>query len=190
MNEKNRPNKANEKVSLEPAPEATVDANDAMMIASQRLSQVRYVFIVQIEDGIPTAHSRAALEYSDAVLMGWPDHNGATKFATPQPFQLEVVESNMNSVERHLRDFRDAEVASDTDQMADQLIAITGHVARVRKVYQPDFELPTFAEINRVIKEEWNEDMSKIGAVTSRSSEQLREDIKKKQAEEKAQDNN
>ena len=97
MNEKNRPNKANEKVSLEPAPEATVDANDAMMIASQRLSQVRYVFIVQIEDGIPTAHSRAALEYSDAVLMGWPDHHGATKFATPQAFQLEVVESNMNS---------------------------------------------------------------------------------------------
>ena len=44
-----------------------------MKIASERLSIVRYVFLVQIEDGIATAAQRASLEYADAVLIGWPE---------------------------------------------------------------------------------------------------------------------
>jgi hypothetical protein len=35
-------------------------------------------------------------------------------------------------------------------------------VAEVRRTYQPDFPLPTFAEIRRVVQEEWDEDMDKI----------------------------
>lgn len=47
-------------------------AQDMLRIASERLSTVRYVFIVHIESGIPSAASRAALEYADAVLIGSP----------------------------------------------------------------------------------------------------------------------
>lgn len=43
-----------------------------LKIVSERLSLVRYVFLVQIEDGIATATQRASLEYADAVLIGWP----------------------------------------------------------------------------------------------------------------------
>ena len=35
-------------------------------------------------------------------------------------------------------------------------------VAEVRRLYQPDFPLPTFAEIRRVVQDEWDEDMGKI----------------------------
>ena len=54
-----------------------------MRIASERLSIVRYVFLVQIEDGIATAEQRASLEYADAVLIGWPeeDAQGTTEYA-------------------------------------------------------------------------------------------------------------
>ena len=43
-----------------------------LKIVSERLSLVRYVFLVQIEDGIATATQRASLEYADAVLIGRP----------------------------------------------------------------------------------------------------------------------
>lgn len=52
-------------------------AQDMLRIASERLSTVRYVFIVHIESGIPSAASRAALEYADAVLIGWPDSDAS-----------------------------------------------------------------------------------------------------------------
>ena len=44
-----------------------------LKLASERLSIVRYVFLVQIEDGIASAAQRASLEYADAVLIGWPE---------------------------------------------------------------------------------------------------------------------
>ena len=40
--------------------------------------------------------------------------------------------------------------------------ATTQRVAEVRRLYQPDFPLPTFAEIRRVVQDEWDEDMGKI----------------------------
>ena len=52
------------------------DLNDpylGLKLASERLSIVRYVFLVQIEDGIASAAQRASLEYADAVLIGWPE---------------------------------------------------------------------------------------------------------------------
>ena len=94
-----------------------IDLNDpklGLKIAAERLSIVRYVFLVQIEDGIASAAQRASLEYADAVLIGWPE---------------------TDSPER---------------------------VAEVRRLYQPDFPLPTFAEIRRVVQDEWDEDMGKI----------------------------
>jgi len=47
-----------------------------LRVASERLSLLRYVFLVQIEDGIPDADQRSCLEYADAVLIGWPDEHG------------------------------------------------------------------------------------------------------------------
>ena len=50
-----------------------IDLNDqtlGLKIAAERLSIVRYVFLVQIEDGIASASQRASLEYADAVLIG------------------------------------------------------------------------------------------------------------------------
>lgn len=47
------------------------DLTDPMLrlrLASERLSIVRYVFLVQVEDGIASADERASLEYADAVL--------------------------------------------------------------------------------------------------------------------------
>ena len=51
------------------------DLTDPMLrlrLASERLSIVRYVFLVQVEDGIASADERASLEYADAVLIGRP----------------------------------------------------------------------------------------------------------------------
>ena len=50
----------------------------------------------------------------------------------------------------------------DLDGMPDTLIRITERVAEVRRLYQPDFPLLTFAEIRRVVQDEWDEDMGKI----------------------------
>ena len=49
-----------------------IDLNDPKLnlkIAAERLSIVRYVFLVQIEDGIASAAQRASLEYADACLL-------------------------------------------------------------------------------------------------------------------------
>ncbi|MDK6360732.1 hypothetical protein QP190_25205, partial [Escherichia coli] len=51
---------------------------DALDISAERLSIVRYVFLVQIEDGIASASQRSSLEYADAILMGWPDRDNRT----------------------------------------------------------------------------------------------------------------
>ena len=64
--------------------------------------------------------------------------------------------------------------------MTDTLIRITEHVAEVRRLYQPDFPLPTFAEIRRVVQDEWDEDMGKIdpkdGSPTAEEIERERDD--------------
>lgn len=147
-------------------PEQQHDKNDPKLwlkIASERLSQVRYVFLIQIEDGIPSASQRAALEYSDAVLMGWPDVDAPDVHDITDE-QFSDIMQRAESIERYLKAFRTAERDDDSEAMADALIRVTENVAQVRKFYQPDFLLPTFAEIRRVVEDEWNEDMAKISA--------------------------
>lgn len=134
-----------------------------LRIASERLSQVRYVFLIQVEDGIPSASQRAALEYSDAVLMGWPESDDPQLRKLTEA-QVSEVDVRTGCVEKYLKQFRTAERDDDAEAMAEALIRVTENVAQVRKQYQPDFLLPTFAEIRRVVEDEWNEDMSKIAA--------------------------
>lgn len=150
-----------------------------MKIASERLSIVRYVFLVQIEDGIATAPQRASLEYADAVLIGWPEEDGEGVVDVDDE-QFETVRRHMELMEEYIAKFTAFERAGDVDDMTDTLIRITEHVAEVRRLYQPDFPLPTFAEIRRVVQDEWDEDMGKIdpkdGSPTAEEIERERDD--------------
>ncbi len=142
-------------------------AQDMLRIASERLSTVRYVFIVHIESGIPSAASRAALEYADAVLIGWPDSD-ASDVVKPNHSEAEKAEDAFKSMEKHMGTFRAAEKRNDVKEMTDSIIAVCGAVAAVRKAYQPGFPLPTFAEISRVVQAEWSEDMDRIASESDR----------------------
>ena len=136
-----------------------------MKIASERLSIVRYVFLVQIEDGIATAGQRASLEYADAVLIGWPDEH-AKGLDAPTDEDRRTIDEQIRLMEEYVDKFRTMEQDGDIDGMTDTLIRITERVARVRSIYQPKFLLPTFAEIRRVVQDEWDEDMGKIDSDT------------------------
>ncbi len=141
-----------------------VDINDPrgnLKTAAERLSIVRYVFLVQIEDSIATAEQRASLEYADAVLIGWPETD-SPEIANLDSAQQTHVREQMQQMENYIARFRTLEHDGDIDNMTDTLIRITERVAEVRSLYQPDFVLPTFAEIRRVVQDEWDEDMGKI----------------------------
>lgn len=137
------------------------DHRNLLKAASERLSLVRYVFLVQIEDGIASAAQRASLEYADAVLIGWPETDAADVVAVDDD-QYDVVVEQIVLMEDYIDRFRDMERDNDIDGMTDMLIRITERVAHVRRAFQPSFLLPTFAEIRRVVQDEWNEDMGKI----------------------------
>lgn len=141
-----------------------VDVDDPMLplkVAAERLSIVRYVFLVQIEDGIASASQRASLEYADAVLIGWPEAD-ASGVVCIDGDQVEAVRAQMRSMEQYVAAFVRMERDGDVEGMADTLIRVTERVAEIRCVYQPGFLLPTFAEIRRVVQEEWDEDMGRI----------------------------
>ena len=145
-----------------------IDLNDpklGLKIAAERLSIVRYVFLVQIEDGIATAGQRASLEYADAVLIGWPDEH-AKGLDAPTDEDRRTIDEQIRLMEEYVDKFRTMEQDGDIDGMTDTLIRITERVARVRSIYQPKFLLPTFAEIRRVVQDEWDEDMGKIDSDT------------------------
>ena len=75
------------------------DLTDPMLrlrLASERLSIVRYVFLVQVEDGIASADERASLEYADAVLIGWPETD-ASDVITPDAASLTISTSRCGS---------------------------------------------------------------------------------------------
>ena len=61
-------------------------------------------------------------------------------------------------LEKRIVVFREAELNGDAARMADTLIHISEYVARVRKAYQPDFLLPTYAEIRRYVQRQWDEE--------------------------------
>lgn len=125
-----------------------IDLNDpklGLKIAAERLSIVRYVFLVQIEDGIASAAQRASLEYADAVLIGWPETD-SPEVADLDDAQLKIVREHMELMEGYIGKYSQMEHDGDLDGMTDTLIRITERVAEVRRLYQPDFPLPTFAE--------------------------------------------
>ncbi|WP_395952004.1 phosphoribosylglycinamide synthetase [Bifidobacterium callitrichos] len=137
------------------------DPRCGLKIAAERLSIVRYVFLVQIEDGIASASQRASLEYADAVLIGWPDED-APDVVDLDDAQLKAMRGHMEMMEEYIARFSALERDGDVDGMTDTLIRVTERVAEVRRMFQPDFPLPTFAEIRRVVQDEWDEDMGKI----------------------------
>ena len=145
------------------------DPRLGLRIAAERLSLVRYVFLVQIEDGIATAEQRASLEYADAVLIGWPETD-SHEVADLDGDQLATVGAQMELMERRILDFRRQERDGNIDGMTDTLVKVTECVAVIRGLYQPDFALPTFAEIQQVVQDEWDEDMDRIDASSAIST--------------------
>ena len=143
------------------------DLTDPMLrlrLASERLSIVRYVFLVQVED-----------DASDVI--------------TPDAAQLDDIDEQMRVMEQHIAKFSAMERDHDIVGMTDTLIRVTERVAGIRSIYQPDFPLPTFAEIRRVVQDEWDEDMDKIdpdnASPTADSIEQETADADKEQQAEK-----
>ena len=98
--------------------------------------------------------------------------------------QAQVAE-HMRVMEDHIRKYAAIERDGDIDGMTDTLIRITERVAEIRRLYQPDFLLPTFAEIRRVVQQEWDEDMGKIDPKepdpTAEQIEEQTEDADKQQ---------
>ena len=171
------------------------DLNDPMLglrLASERLSIVRYVFLVQVEDGIASADERASLEYADAVLIGWPEADAAD-VVTPDAAQLDDIDEQMRDMEQYIAKFSAMERDHDLEGMTDTLIRVTERVAKIRSTYQPDFPLPTCAEIRRVVQNEWDEDMGKIdpdnASPTADSIEQETVDADKEQQAERQHEN-
>ncbi|EFG26348.1 protein [Scardovia inopinata] len=132
-----------------------------LRIISERLSTIRYIFVVTIEDELPTVDQRAALEYADAVLLGWPQADSREVRNIPDQ-DLEAMAEDIESIESRVDSFRQSEKNSDSDAMADTLMRISELVANIRKAYQPDFLLPTYAEIRSFVEKEWNKDMDKL----------------------------
>lgn len=141
--------------------EASQDPKIWLRVVSERLSLTRYVFLVQIEDGIASAAQRASLEYADAVLIGWPEQD-AKDVVDVDEQQLATVHEKVAKLEGYIPRFQEMERTGNIDGLADTLIRITEQVAQVRTMYQPDFPLPTFAEIRRVVQDEWDADMDRI----------------------------
>lgn len=165
--------------------EASGERNIWLRVAAERLSIVRYVFLVQIEDGIPTAPQRAALEYADAVLIGWPDTD-AEDVVDVQGDELRIITGHVKMMEEYISRFRECERENDIDGMTDVLIRISEQVAEIRKRFQPGFPLPTFAEIRRVVQEEWDEDMDRIDPDSSGSASEVENESKAEDAEQRA----
>ncbi|WP_375773974.1 phosphoribosylglycinamide synthetase [Bifidobacterium commune] len=141
-----------------------IDVNNpriGLKVASERLAIVRYVFLVQVEDGIATAEQRAALEYADAALVGWPEIDAAD-VVDPDEDDLRTVAERLGEMERNIEQFSKHEAKGDVDAMNDLFVHATECVASVRRLYQPEFPIPTFAEIRRVVQDEYDEDMGKI----------------------------
>lgn len=154
-------NQSNEDLSLSNGVGAS-NVLDALDVAAERLSIVRYVFLVQIEDGIASASQRSSLEYADSVLMGWPDRDNRDVVTPENSETIDKINKNLQKMESNIAEFSKFERASLIDNMSEVLVEITKCVANIRGVFQPDFALPTFEEIKRVVQDEWNEEMGNI----------------------------
>mgnify|MGYP000105073255 CR=1 FL=1 len=145
MNEHNNNDGQMEETMTDAKNPWNADLNDpylGLKLASERLSIVRYVFLVQIEDGIASAAQRASLEYADAVLIGWPEVDAEDVVELDEE-KLKSVDEQMRLMEQYIAKFSAMEREQDIDGMTDTLIRVTERVAEVRRAYQPDFPLPT-----------------------------------------------
>lgn len=161
---------------IAPPPVAHHPDNDFLAIASERLSQVRYVFIVQIEDGVASARSRSCLEYADAVLMAWPE-DSADGLRTSDEVDLPKMREAEQQMEKHIAAFRLAERADQTDEMGDELVRVADAAAIIRRAYQPDVRIPTLKEISGVVNEEWNQEMGALDTEELENTDELRHDV-------------
>ncbi|MFU0469043.1 phosphoribosylglycinamide synthetase [Gardnerella vaginalis] len=159
---------------------------EALDVAAERLSIVRYVFLVQIEDGIPTASQRSSLEYADAVLMGWPEGSDDDVVMPPDDSQMQEVYTAMRSMEDDIASFSDFERAGDVDRMTDTLVNVTNSVAKIRGIFQPSFPLPTFSEIERVVTDEWNEEMGNIDPNSANAASEVIDESRLEEKEDKS----
>ena len=118
---------------------------------------------ILVDGGIRTGTDvfKALALGADAVLIGWPETD-SPEVADRDDAQLKIVREHMELMEGYIGKYSQMEHDGDLDGMTDTLIRITERVAEVRRLYQPDFPLPTFAEIRRVVQDEWDEDMGKI----------------------------
>ncbi|WEV59965.1 phosphoribosylglycinamide synthetase [Bifidobacterium sp. ESL0728] len=157
----------------------------ALKVASERLAIVRYVFLVQVEDGIATADQRASLEYADAALVGWPEMDADDVVDLDEDGKKTVAE-RLAAMERYIAEFSKQEAKGGIDAMNDLLVRATECVASVRRLYQPDFPIPTFAEIRRVVQDEYDEDMGKIDPSEHATVEDIEEQTE--QADEKREE--
>lgn len=165
-----------------------IDINNpriGLKIASERLAIVRYVFLVQVEDGIATADQRASLEYADAALVGWPEMDADDVVDLDEDGKKTVAE-RLAAMERYIAEFSKQEAEGGIDAMNDLLVRATECVASVRRLYQPDFPIPTFAEIRRVVQDEYDEDMGKIDPSEHATVEDIEEQTE--QADEKREE--
>ena len=157
--------------------EAVCAMGDAARTAQSQLAQANTEAKNQLLNAI-----------ADAVLIGWPETD-ASDVITPDAAQLDDIDEQMRVMEQHIAKFSAMERDHDIVGMTDTLIRVTERVAGIRSIYQPDFPLPTFAEIRRVVQDEWDEDMDKIdpdnASPTADSIEQETADADKEQQAEK-----
>ena len=126
------------------------------------------------------------------MLIGWPEADAAD-VVTPDAAQLDDIDEQMRDMEQYIAKFSAMDRDHDLEGMTDTLIRVTERVAKIRSTYQPDFPLPTFAEIRRVVQNEWDEDMGKIdpdnASPTADSIEQETVDADKEQQAERQHEN-
>ena len=164
----------------------SVDFSNAARLRDRIPPEAVYV----AESGVQSTQDVAALRSigADAVLIGWPETD-ASDVITPDAAQLDDIDEQMRVMEQHIAKFSAMERDHDIVGMTDTLIRVTERVAGIRSIYQPDFPLPTFAEIRRVVQDEWDEDMDKIdpdnASPTADSIEQETADADKEQQAEK-----
>ena len=124
MNEHNNNDGQMEETMTDAKNPWNADLNDpylGLKLASERLSIVRYVFLVQIEDGIASAAQRASLEYADAVLIGWPEVDAEDVVELDEE-KLKSVDEQMRLMEQYIAKFSAMEREQDIDGMTDTLI--------------------------------------------------------------------
>ena len=170
--------------------EAVCAMGDAARTAQSQLAQANTEAKNQLLNAIADALDQHADDIAAANTLDMNKaETDASDVITPDAAQLDDIDEQMRVMEQHIAKFSAMERDHDIVGMTDTLIRVTERVAGIRSIYQPDFPLPTFAEIRRVVQDEWDEDMDKIdpdnASPTADSIEQETADADKEQQAEK-----